>query len=303
MRRTISQECSLLAALVLLVIGVFYAIPLAYVLFGSLTSDSGLALNGGGSFVGLANYTRALGDPELRQSILATIAFTAPAVAVQIAFAFAAALLTNRSYPGVSLLRAILIAPYFLPSVVVVIAWRFFADPFVGILPDIFRWAGLTSPDLQGPTAALPVMILVATYEAFPFTYVILLARMMQIPAVLYEVAELDGATPLQRFQAVTWPQIRLTVGGLVLLRALITWLKFDVPWLVYASSAQSPWGDTLAVRIYRLGFQNFQRGDAYAISLVVILAAWGSYGCWVLLSRGRAGRQHRLEQLASGGR
>lgn len=303
MRRTISQECSLLIAFLLVVIGVFYAVPLAYVLLGSLTSDTGLAPNPSADFVGLSNYTRTVREPELHQSVLATIAFTVPAVIIQVGFAFGAAMLTYRKYSGVKILRAILIAPYFLPSVVVVIAWRFFADPFVGVLPGIFRWFGSTSPDLQGPTAALPVMILVATYEAFPFTYVILLARMMQIPPALYEVAELDGTNPVQRFLAVTWPQIRLTVGGLVVLRGLITWLKFDVPWLVYASTAQSPWGDTLAVRIYRLGFQSFQRGDAYAVSLMVILAVWACYGCWLLLSRGRTDRQHRLEQLTSAGR
>ena len=291
MRRTLSQECSLLAAFVLVVIGIFYVVPLIQIVFGSLISDSGLSATGDGHFVGFSNYSRAWYEPEFGQALLATIAFTIPAVLVQLGFAFAAALLTSRNYPTVGFLRAVLVAPYFLPTVVVVMAWRFFADPFVGILPDIFKYIGASPPDLQGPSAALPTMILVATYEAFPFTYVILLARMMQIPTALYEVAELDGAGPLRRFSAVTWPQVRLTIGGLVLLRGLITWLKFDVPWLVYAGKAQSPWGDTLGVRIYRLAFQSLQRGDAYAISFTLILAAWAFYGSWILFSKGATGR------------
>jgi multiple sugar transport system permease protein len=302
MRRNIAQECSLLVVLFLIAVGVFYAIPIFQILVGSFTKDSGIASTGE-SYAAFSNYVSAFRQSDLRQTLLTTMVFTVGTVSIQITLAFAAAVLTTRSYRAVGFLRAMFIAPYFLPTVVVVIAWRFIADPFVGILPTALRWLGISPPDLQGPTAALPVMILVATYEAFPFTYVILLARMKNIPVVLYEMAELDGAGAFRRFVSVTWPQVRLTLWGLILLRVLITWLKFDVPWLVYASNAQSPWGDTLAVRVYRLGFQSLQRGDAYALSLTVIVAAWGCYALWTLLSNGQFGRRHRLEQLASGGR
>jgi multiple sugar transport system permease protein len=295
MRRTLSQECALLAAFVLVVIGIFYAVPLIQIIYGSLRSSPGLSADDTGHFVWFSNYARAIDAEGLGQSLLATVAFTVPSVIIQVGFAFAAALLTSRNYAGVRLVRAILIAPYFLPTVVVVFAWKFFADPFVGVLPAIFSWGGMSPLDLQGPTAALPVMILVATYEAFPFAYVILLARMMRIPIVLYEVAELDGAGPVRKFFAVTWPQIRLTLAGVFILRALITWLKFDVPWLVYAVKAQSPWADTLAVRIYRVAFLNLQRGDAYALSFLMLLAAWAAYGYWMLISGGRAGARGRI--------
>jgi multiple sugar transport system permease protein len=284
MGKRISQEGGFLAALVLLVIGVFYAIPLFQIFFESLYRNTGLASSNRGEFVGWSNYVASWQDPSVLQAAVATLAFTLPSVAAQVCFAFAAAIVTRKKYPAVNLLRAMFIAPYFLPSVVVVVAWKFFADPFDGLLPPFFRAAGLAPPDLQGPSAALPTMILVATYEAFPFTYVVLLARMMQIPRSLYEMAELDGASPWLRFWAVTWPQIRLTLAGLLVLRFLITWLKFDVPWLVYAYKAQSPWADTLGVEIYRLAFRHLQRGNAYALSMTLIFMAWALYGLSVIL-------------------
>jgi ABC-type sugar transport system permease subunit len=284
MNRTIRRECAFLTFLALVVIGVMYGVPLARVAFGSLFSyqDFGASRK----FVDLANYVSYFRDPSFSQSFFASLAFTIPSVILQVGFAFVAALLTRRRLPGFGALRWMLMAPYFLSTVVVVVAWRFFSDPFVGPLPAMLSWVGIASPDLRGPTAALPVMIIVATYEAFPFTYVVLLARLVQIPASLYEVTELAGANPWRTFAAVTWPQVSLTVGGLILLRILITWLKFDVPWLVYAAHARSQWGDTLAVFIYRTAFENLQTGKAYAASLSLVSAAWAVYGLYVLTSR-----------------
>ena len=137
---------------------------------------------------------------------------------------------------------------------------------------------------MRGAETALPTMIIVATYEAFPFTYVVLLARMIQIPESLYEVAELHGANTVQKFFAVTWPQVRLAVLSLTLLRVLITWLKFDVPWLVYASSARSQWGDTLGVAIYRTAFKDLRQGKAYAVSVSILCVLLVLFLAWYVL-------------------
>ena len=128
-------------------------------------------------------------------------------------------------------------------------------------------------------------MIITATYEAFPFTYVVLLSRMVQIPASLYQVTELSGASAWSTFVAVTWPQVRLVFAGLAVLRVLITWPKFDIPWLVYASQAPSRWGDTLAVTIYRTAFERLQTGEAYAVSLLLLVAGWAIYAMWSLIA------------------
>lgn len=276
------RECTVLGIIASVLFAIFYGVPLIQMFIGSFLSNAELGASG--HFSGARNYVLAWRDPAYGQAFLASTAFTLSAVFLQIVLAFGAALLTRQSFRFVGILRWILIIPYFLPSVVVVVAWKFFSDPFVGILPKMAGWIGLAIPDLRGAESALPAMIIVATYEAFPFTYVVLLARMMQIPDSLYEVTELYGANPVEKFLTVTWPQVRLAVLSLTLLRILITWLKFDVPWLVYAGNAPSPWGDTLGVAIYRTAFQNLRQGKAYAASVSILCVLLTLFITWYVL-------------------
>jgi multiple sugar transport system permease protein len=284
MRGRIDKECAFLALISLGVTFVLYGIPFLVMLYGSLHGLENLGDTP--QFVGSANFRSVLSDGVYLRATLASATFTVFAVLLQISLAVVAATLSKRSFPGVTFIRWAFVASYFLPTVVVVVAWRFFSDPFVGLLPEIYRTFGFTAPDLRGPSAALPVMVITATYEAFPFSYIILLARMFQIPQSLYQVASVNGASHWTTFRVVTWPQIRFTFTGLVLLRILITWLKFDVPWLVYAAHATSRWADTLAVAIYRSSFERLQFGQGYAASVTVVVIMWAAYVCWLLFSR-----------------
>ena len=288
MSNKIFKENFLLITFAILLLFLFYGGPFLFTLLSSFKSNAELGQEGG--FVGLSNYVAVWSNLTYWYALSASAAFTLTAVIFQVGFAFAAALATRKNLRLIGFLRWILIIPYFLPSVVVVVAWRFFTDPFVGPLPAIFHLFGFESPDFRGPETALSTMVLVATYEAFPFTYVVLLARLMQIPRPLYEVAQLDGAGMRKSFFMVTWPQIRLTLFGLVVLRILITWLKFDVPWLVYAHRAPSRWGDTLGIVIHRTAFENLQFGKACSFSVSLIsfaLLAFAVY--WLMVKANKA--------------
>ena len=279
----ISRSEKFLAAFITIVpLLIFYFIPLVIMSIGSVKSNNNM-LNENG-YPGIDNYTLALHDPVYPQAMISSTAFTTLSVIIQVGFALGAALVTRRTFKGVNFVRALLFAPYLLPTVVVVVAWRFFSDPFVGLLQVIFRAVGFSTLDLRGPDTALPVMVVVSIYEAFPFVYIILLARMAQIPHILYEVTFLTGAGKWKVFKTVTWPQIRLTLLGLIGLRFIITFLKFDVPWLVYASQAPSKWGDTLAVAIYRTAFEHLQHGKAFAASLMFLSTSWAFYALFKLV-------------------
>lgn len=267
-----------------------YILPLVVIVVGSTFVYTDLGSHR--VFVALRNYVATARDATYHRALVASSVFTGLSVLVQVGFAFLAALLTRRATPLGRLLRWILVAPYFLPTIVVVIAWRFFSDPFVGPLSAVGGLVGWSMPDLRGPDAALAVMIITASYEAFPFTYLVLLARLLQVPKSLYEVAQLDGATPWKSFTGVTWPHIRGTLVALIALRVLITWLKFDVPWLVYARQAKSFWGDTLAVGVYRTGFEELRPGAAYALSIEALAIAGVAFIWWMALPGGGQGRE-----------
>ena len=280
-----SRSAGALVAFAFAVFALFYGAPLVFVLVESFYDNSGLGSRGAG--VGLTQYRAAITSGQLRDALTASLVFTIATVTLELATALGAALLSRRQTRGASVVRALLILPYFLPSIVIVVAWRFVSDPFVGPIAGLLRLMGHAPLDLRGPQTALPLMVLVATYEAFPFGYVVLLARVLQIPAALYEQAEISGATPVQAFGLVTWPQLRGVVMGVAAVRMLLTWMKFDVPWLVYANQAPSRWGDTLPVLLYRLAFERLERGRAYAAS-VLILAATAIVGGLMLLGRRR---------------
>jgi multiple sugar transport system permease protein len=260
---------------------VFYIIPLIIMFMGSVKSGNSMLYEE--SHSGIDNYALALRDSTYPQATVASTVFTALSVILQTSLALGAALATRRTFKGVNFVRALLFAPYLLPTVVVVVAWRFFSDPFVGLVQVIFRFFGSSTLDFRGASTALPVMVVVSIYEAFPFVYIILLARMAQIPQSLYEVTFLAGAGKWNVFKAVTWPQIKLTLLGLIGLRFIITFLKFDVPWLVYASQSPSKWGDTLAVAIYRTAFENLQHGKAFAASVLFLSSSWAFYALFKL--------------------
>ena len=291
MRRSFQRDVLVLATVTVVELLILYALPLAKIVASSLTTST--TLGAPREWIGNGNFIRCLHDSVYSQAFIASLAFAVPSVLCQVTIATCAALLTHRDSPGAAFFRWLLVIPYFLPSVVVVVAWRFFSDPFVGPLPEAIRSIGLVAPDFRGPGAALPVMILVSTYEAFPFAYLVLLTRLQQTPPSRYEVAAVHGANTWLEFVTVTWPEIRVTFFTLLLLRLFITWLKFDVPWLVYASQAPSPWGDTAAVAMYRTAFESLDPGKASAFSVLAL----GAVGLLVGLI---ACRPHRRTSSAA---
>ncbi len=251
-------------------LSLLYAIPSVFISVGSLFYRKDLGQIP--TFTGLANFASAILDKNLWASLTASLVFTLLSVVAQVLVAFALALFTYRSYRGVETLRWMLFSPYFFPTVVVIVAWHFFTEPSIGLLTLVMRSLGLPPIDFRSPQFALPAMIIVSTYEAFPFCYAIFLARLIQVPKPLYALAQMDGAGFYRIFTTVTWPQLKMTLIGVTGLRIFITALKFDVPWLVYASRAESRWSETFAVWIYRTAFEQLEGGKAYAATVTLLL-------------------------------
>lgn len=267
---------------VILIVLLLYGFPILRIAISSFFSQSHPGADW--RYVGLTNYISSILDPKLWQALLASVVFTLLSVSSQVTIALLAALVTYRTYRGVETLRWLFILPYFFSTVVVVIAWNFFTDPIVGLATQTLKSVHLPFVDFRSPSFSLPAMVVVSAYEAFPFCYAVFLARLLQIPKTLYVVAELDGASAWKGFTTITWPQIRLSLLGIVLLRIIITALKFDVPWLVYAYRAESKWSDTFAVWLYRTAFEQLNGGKAFASTLTFLIALAGLVYLFVTL-------------------
>ncbi|TDC96826.1 sugar ABC transporter permease [Saccharopolyspora aridisoli] len=167
--------------------------------------------------------------------------------------------------------RAVLAALFFLPLVLsstgIGILWRNLVDPEFGVLPAL----GLPGLNLLGDAnLALFTLIFVVSWQFIPFHTLIYQAGVRQIPAQLYEAAELDGAGPVQRFFLITLPQLRNTIVTSSTLMLVGSLTYFD---LFYVLSEGGPGDATriLPVTMYVTGFQQYQLGYASAIALLLV--------------------------------
>ncbi|MDI2028077.1 sugar ABC transporter permease [Saccharopolyspora sp. TS4A08] len=167
--------------------------------------------------------------------------------------------------------RAVLAALFFLPLVLsstgIGIVWRNLVDPEFGVLPAL----GLPGLNLLGDANfALHTLIFVVSWQFIPFHTLIYQAGVRQIPAQLYEAAELDGAGPVQQFFRITLPQLRNTIVTSSTLMLVGSLTYFD---LFYVLSEGGPGDATriLPVNMYVTGFQQYQLGYASAIALLLV--------------------------------
>lgn len=234
------------------------------------------------SSLSLDNYADGIGRrfwAGLRVTLIYTVASTILAIVVGLW----AALVAREAFRGRGLFRAFLLFPYVAPVVSTAFIWRLMLDRNFGIVNAALGLEGaqaigwLTTRDLPvslfgaevGVPIALTTIILYEGWRYFPFAFLFLLARLQAISTDLYEAAEVDGATPIQRLWYVTLPQLRGVIATLFLLRFIWTFYKFEDIFLLNGGAAGT---EVLTVQIFNWLFSRRNVGIAAAIG--VILAA-----------------------------
>ena len=228
------------------------------------------------SWVGLANYTAILGDPEFWSSIVRSLVWTFGSVAGQLLLGFAGAVALQNVRRGQTPLRLALIVPWAFPSIVLAFAWRFMLDPLYGVLNDVLiklhvidapvAWLGQQS-------TAMPSLIAMNIWFGFPFMMVALLAGLQTIPVERFEAAWMDGATFWQEIRHVTVPALSRLIGALVVLRTIWVFNNFD---FVYLTTSGGPVNatQTLPVYAFNVGWATYDIGKmaAVCVAMLVIL-------------------------------
>lgn len=160
-----------------------------------------------------------------------TLVFMALVTAIQFFLGLVMALLVNQNLRGRLIFRTLFFVPFILGAVVQGLMWKLFLLPGGGPMSNIFGWFGLESEFLGGPSAFYWVIV-VQIWANAGFTMVIFLAGIQTIPADLYEAAAVDGASGLDLFRNVTWPQLTPAVNTNILLNivgSLQAWFLFLV--------------------------------------------------------------------------
>ena len=265
----------LFVAPALLVIGVFFFLPVLAALAMSFTDFDIYALADLGNLrlVGVQNYVRLLQTPLFWQAFGNTLYFVVVGVPVSIAVSLGAALLLHARvarYPAV--FRTALFAPVVTTLVAVAVIWRYLFNTRYGLLNYSLSGLGLPPVDWLGdPAWAMPAIIVFAVWKSFGYNMVILLAGLQAIPEALYEAARIDGASAWAQFRHVTLPMLAPILTMVNVLTIAGYFQLFAEP---YVMTQGGPLQSTVSVLyfMYEEGFKWWNLGSASSVAFVLFL-------------------------------
>jgi multiple sugar transport system permease protein len=227
------------------------------------------------SFVGLENYVDLFHDPVARHSLGITLIFVGTTTFFELLIGLLLALLMHRSFPGRGGLRACILIPWAIPTVVSAQMWRFLFNDAYGMINYAAFGADTVHyiPWLAIPSTALMSLIVADIWKTASFAALLILAGLQVIPDDLYESAKVDGAGPWQRFRHITWPLIRPAVMVALLFRTIDAFRVFD---LAFVMTQGGPADATNVLQLYgyKKMFVEGWMGYGSAISACVFLMA-----------------------------
>jgi ABC-type sugar transport system permease subunit len=218
----------------------------------------------GRPFVGLDNYAEVLRTSRFWEALAHTAVFVIGSVIPELVIGTIFALALNQVYRGRGLVRALVLVPWALPTVVAALLWRFMFDGQAGIA-NVFT----------DPTAAWIPLILADVWKTTPFVALLLLAGLQNIDPALYEAARMDGAGAWHRFRHITLPLLQPAILVALIFRTLDAFRVFD---LVYVMTGGGPGTSTEPIALYTFSslLQNLRFGYGSALSVIIFLITFG---------------------------
>jgi trehalose/maltose transport system permease protein len=184
------------------------------------------------SFIGFANYLYLFEDPLWWKAVGNTLFFTVVSVAIETVIGLVIALALNAHLPGRGLLRAAVLIPWAIPTVVSAKMWSWMLNDQYGVVNAMLLGLGLIDAPLAwlaNPTLSMVSIIAVDVWKATPFMALLILAALQTLPGEVYEAARVDGVHPVKVFFRVTLPLIRPALLVAVIFRGLDALRVFDV--------------------------------------------------------------------------
>lgn len=228
----------------------------------------------GGDFVGIDNYARMIAGSSFRRALVTTTWFALISVTAEMVIGVLAALLLNQNFHGRTLLRALMILPWALPTIVNATLWRLIYNPEYGALNAALTQIGLLGAYrswLGEPTAAMAALIVADTWKNFPLVALIALAALQGVPRDIVAASLVDGAGPFARFRIVILPYLAGPLLVALVLRTIEAFKVFDIIWVMTrggpANSTRS-----LSILVYQEAFSFQRAGSGASLALIVTL-------------------------------
>lgn len=259
----------------LAVIALVAAYPIGYAVWLSLNEYS-VITPGLSRFVGFDNYLDALGSSEFWEAMKTTVLFTVISVGLELVIGLGMALVMHQAFRGRALLRAVVLVPWAVLTVVTAIMWRTMFVPELGFVNTTLSALGLPGGDvvwLGEEGYALAAMILADVWKTTPFMALLILAGLQGIPQDLYDAAKVDGASTWQRFRAVTLPLLVPAITVALIFRTLDALRVFDLPYVLTKGANGT---ETLSLIAQRELVTNRNTGLGSALAVLTFLTVMG---------------------------
>ena len=257
-----------LLAVIVLIIGW----PLINTIGLSLT-DAGL-VGKAGNFVGVANYAKALTSSAFSSTFVNTAIFALVSVAAEMVLGVLAALLLDQEFYGRTALRALMVLPWALPTIVNATLWRLIYNPQYGALNALLTQTGLIGSYqswLGQPGSAMTAIIVADVWKNFPLVALIALAALQTVPREIKAASIVDGAGVLARFRSVLWPYLAGPLMVALVLRTIEAFKVFDIIW-VMTRGGPADTTRTLSILVYQEAFSFQRAGSGASMALIVTL-------------------------------
>nr|WP_085877060.1 sugar ABC transporter permease [Roseisalinus antarcticus] len=226
----------------------------------------------------LENFARIFDGSEFWGVLGVTLFYTVFGTVGALGVGLFAAMLLNKSFRGQGILRGLYLFPYVAPVIAVAFSWLILFDPFSGSANALLVQMGVTDETINFFGDRPLALIMVTVFEIwryFPLSFLFILARMQSIDTDMYEAADMDGASPFQKFWYLSLPMLLGILSVLFLLRFIWTFNKFDDIFLLTGGNAGTR---TLTVNVYEQAFAISNIGAGAAVAVVI-------FGCLLLFS------------------
>lgn len=251
----------------LLLIAIFFALPIAQAVFISLSHWIGA-----GPVVpeDLSNYVSALSSPRFYNSLLLTLGFATASATGIVVIATLLAAAISQNVRGSRFYRVVWFIPGIAPAAAVAVYWTTAFQPGIGTVNVLGALIGLdpnSAPLASAQTAILPI-IFVSIWSGVGFAFILILGGMEQIPVAVYEAAKIDGASAVRQFVSITLPLVRPVLSITATLNLIWAFNNFTSVWGMtnggpgYATT-------TLPVLVYRTAFVDGDFGSGTAIAVI----------------------------------
>jgi trehalose/maltose transport system permease protein len=257
----------------LLVVALVAIYPLGKTIYQSFTDQQFLALEPA-KWVGLQNYRDLWHDQLFRDSVWTTVKFTLITVGFEFVLGMIIALVVNSNFKGRGAMRAVMLVPWAIPTVVAAQMWKWMFDDVYGVVNDLGVRLHILSHShawISDPSTALASVSAVDIWKTTPFVALLLLAGLQVIPRELYEAAEVDGASKLQQFWRITLPLLRPAILVALIFRTLDALRVFDVFYVFFGNRP-----DTQTMAIYAqstiVGDGHVGYGSAVSVAIFLII-------------------------------